>query len=123
VITIRVRDSTADTPADTQGSGLARVIDFPQRAAAKAAMLLPNKVTIGQRRVAGWVGIGATATLCLPFLLMLLPLLGFLLVPLLPLIGISWAISLSALPSAPNDRPRAPSASASSRTMDLAHAA
>jgi hypothetical protein len=69
------------------------------------------------------LGIGATLTLCLPVLLMVLPLVGFLLLPLLPLIGLSWSLSLGDRPSAPTDRPRAPATCASALPPRLAQAA
>jgi hypothetical protein len=70
-----------------------------------------------------WLGISICLALCLPILLFCFFLFGFVLLPLLPLIGASLVASLGGGPSAPPARPHLPAAAASAPPAAQAQAA
>lgn len=70
-----------------------------------------------------WLGIASGVALCLPIFLFSMFLFGFLLLPLLPLIGAALVASTGGSPSAPPARPRLPSAAAAARAFEQGRAA
>ncbi len=70
-----------------------------------------------------WLGIATCTALCLPVFLFSLFLFGFLLLPLLPLIGVGLIASTGGSPTAPPARPRLPTAAAAAQTFQQAQAA
>lgn len=70
-----------------------------------------------------WLGIAICTALCLPVFLFSLFLFGFVLLPLLPLIGVSLIASTGGSPTAPPARPRLPSAAAAMPPFPQAQAA
>lgn len=70
-----------------------------------------------------WLAIGSCLTLCAPVLLFSFFLFGFLLLPLLPLIGASLVVPIGGSPSAPPARPTLPSAAAAPTLAEYSEAA
>lgn len=108
----------AEHVAPTRGAELgSNVVPFPARnaltgrAAGSSAAKASDKPS-SLATACRWLGISMCMALCLPVLLFSFFLFGFVLLPLLPLIGASLVVSLGGSLSAPPARPHLPSAAA-----------
>jgi hypothetical protein len=110
--------SLAEHVAPTRGAELgSNVIPFPARNALTGSAAVSSAANASDKAsslatACRWLGISICLALCLPVLSFSFLLFGFVLLPLLPLIGASLVVSLGGSPSAPPARPHLPSAAA-----------
>lgn len=127
--------TTADTERDVcQRSGPSRsmrtpsVIALPRRSESTGNTVNAGVESVCEQRsvvasACRRLGVSICVALCLPVLLFSLLLFGFVLLPLLPLIGACLVVWIGRSPSAPPARPNLPSAAAAAPALQYARAA
>ena len=121
-------DHPATAPVEPPAAAAPNVIPLPIRGSYPARGPTPRSTSGVQppsrlARACRWLGISICLALCLPALSFSFFLFGFVLLPLLPLIGVSLVFVLGGSPPAPPARPHLPSAAAAARTLEPARAA